>query len=333
MEASITQASSDRPALFEYASCTSFLLTVINPQGAPLFVYSFGSKSYVNKAAVNLPLNSQHTSTGFNADAGFYNTSFGWVKKDDVQVSEFSTFANTLLALKNLAMREKWEYSSTRNNIPFPILSNYLMHTFARINEERKVSEVGDFSCFNTGLVTENQEEIFMLFKKIKKINKWGFHSFCKESSNELTKFNPLPDRASYFTHAAELIYDSSFELRINIDHIVNDEENFARFPEDIKALSKHQLINTFHGAVEHAKKRVKRNYLTAVPQYYRGYVSVGQLQLLLPLCLRDHTKADLALAVYKQGDTYSGRTCLTLDMAINNARLITKPDDEWLRP
>lgn len=52
-------------------------------------------------------------------------------------------------------------------------------------------------------------------------------------------------------------------------------------------------------------------------------------------------SKADLALAVYKikgkQPDGldsfYSGRTCLTLDMAINNARLIAKPDEEWLKP
>ena len=139
------------------------------------------------------------------------------------------------------------------------------------------------------------------------------------------------------------MIYDLRNELRINITHIIDDPANFDRFPPRIKALDKHQLTNTFNGAIEHAKKRIRRNYQTAIPQFYRGEYCpdpLGQLQLLLPLCLREASKADLALAVYKitneiQGKKisfYSGRTCLTLDMAINNARLITKPDDEWLR-
>jgi len=241
---------------------------------------------------------------------------------------------NTLHALKSLAMDENWEYTKTANTHPLPILYNYLIHTFTRIQEENKIAEKDNYSCFNTGLVTENQEEIFMLFTRNRTRDSWKFIEFCKESSNDLTKFNPLPNRASYFTDPSELIYDTRLELRINIDHIVNDPDNFVRFPEDIQKLSIHQLINTFNGAVVHANKRVKRNYLTAIPQYYRGkYFPKGQLQLLLPLCLKDPSKADLALAVYKQENTYSGRTCLTLDMAINNARLITRPDDEWLKP
>jgi Domain of unknown function (DUF3825) len=244
-----------------------------------------------------------------------------------------SDFENTLKTLEKLVMKEDWEYSSSTNVKPLPILYNYLIHTFARVQEQNLICDVGNFSCFNTGLVTENQEEVFMLFKKNTVKNTYYFYDFCKESSRDLTRFNNLPERASYFTDPSDLIYDSRLELRINIDHIVDDPDNYSRFPEDIKNLPKHQLLNTFHGAIAHAKKRVKRNYLTAVPQYYRGqYVQNGQLQLLLPLCLKEHSKADLALAVYKNGDTYSGRTCLTLDMAINNARLITKPDDEWLR-
>ncbi|HZK72074.1 MAG TPA: DUF3825 domain-containing protein [Clostridia bacterium] len=245
-----------------------------------------------------------------------------------------SNIENTLRTLSTLAMIENWEYGKTPNDRSLPILYNYLIHTFTRIEEENKIAERDNYSCFNTGLVTENQEEIFMLFGRNRTKDSWKFLEFCKESSNDLTRFNPLPERAKYFNDPSELIYDTRLELRINIDHIVMDADNFARFPEDIQKLPQHQLINTFHGAVDHAKKRVKRNYLTAIPQYYRGqYFPNGQLQLLLPLCLTDPSRADLALAVYKQDDIYSGRTCLTLDMAINNARLITKPDDEWLKP
>jgi hypothetical protein len=56
-------------------------------------------------------------------------------------------------------------------------------------------------------------------------------------------------------------------------------------------------------------------------------------MQLLLPLCLTDFSKADLALVVEKFSDVYRASACLTLDMAYNNARQITRPDTEWLKP
>lgn len=86
-------------------------------------------------------------------------------------------------------------------------------------------------------------------------------------------------------------------------------------------------LSNIFHGTIADAKRRVRRNYKTAIPQYYNG-----RLQLLLPLCLQTKANADLALVIEKENGVYRASTCLTLDMAINNARLIAKPDDEWLK-
>lgn len=73
-------------------------------------------------------------------------------------------------------------------------------------------------------------------------------------------------------------------------------------------------------------KKRVSENYKLAIPQYFDG-----KIQLLLPLCLQSDSKPDLALVVTKVGNYYQGHTCLTLDMAYNNARLIAKPESNWL--
>ena len=56
-------------------------------------------------------------------------------------------------------------------------------------------------------------------------------------------------------------------------------------------------------------------------------------MQLLLPLCLLKPDVADLALVVARVGDAYHGSTVLTLDMAYNNARLLARPDSEWLVP
>jgi hypothetical protein len=58
-------------------------------------------------------------------------------------------------------------------------------------------------------------------------------------------------------------------------------------------------------------------------------------VQLLLPICLENPARADLALVVAKNeaGNAYRGSTVLTLDMAYNNARLLARPDTEWLQP
>lgn len=81
-------------------------------------------------------------------------------------------------------------------------------------------------------------------------------------------------------------------------------------------------------GAIENARERVRRNYKAAVPQYYQGRV-----QLLLPLCLAAPGSADLALVVERLEGFYRGSTCLTLDMAYNNARQLARPDRDWLQP
>ena len=141
----------------------------------------------------------------------------------------------------------------------------------------------------------------------------------------DLIKFSKLAEIASYISDPSDLIYDTKLELRTNIDHIIQD--NKERFPVPFDTMDNYMLSNILHGTIEDAKRRVRRNYKTAIPQYYKG-----KLQLLLPLCLQTKANADLALVIEKENDIYRASTCLTLDMAINNARLIAKPDDEWLK-
>lgn len=146
-----------------------------------------------------------------------------------------------------------------------------------------------------------------------------------KSSNRDLSKFSKLAEIASYISDPSDLIYDTKLELRTNIDHIIQD--NKERFPVPFDTMDNYMLSNILHGTIEDAKRRVRRNYKTAIPQYYKG-----KLQLLLPLCLQTKANADLALVIEKENDIYRASTCLTLDMAINNARLIAKPDDEWLK-
>lgn len=88
-------------------------------------------------------------------------------------------------------------------------------------------------------------------------------------------------------------------------------------------------MLQTFlKGAIDNAKERVRRSYKTAIPQYYNGYV-----QLLLPLCLTSPAQADLAITIERHDMFYRAATCITLDMAYNNARQITKQERDWLQP
>jgi hypothetical protein len=240
----------------------------------------------------------------------------------------FTNFSQSIEELSLMAVREDWDYKTTPTGRK-PILANYVHHTFWRIKSENKFEVIGDFSVFNTGLVTNNQEEIFGLCHKNKNLGSiipYFFIGWRKVSDNHLFRFSKLPEPANYFQNPADLIYDLKIELRPNIEHIILD--NKFRFPESLRNIDDHQLNALFLGTIEDAKRRIKRNYKTAIPQFYKG-----KLQLLLPLCLITKTKADLALVVDKINNVYRASTCLTLDMAINNARLIAKPDDEWLKP
>ena len=237
----------------------------------------------------------------------------------------FMDFHAKIEELKNLAMPEDWDYK-TKPLGSNPILENYVKHTFKKLEQEGKVLIQGDYAVFNTGLVTSFQEEIFALFQKNRKTNaqQWFFVGWRKHSERDLMKFSSLPDVANYFDDPSDLLYDTSLELRLNIDHIIDD--NLSRFPASYQTMDKYQVGTILQGTIDDAKRRIRRNYKTAVPQYYNG-----KIQLLLPLCLTSKANADLALVVEKENDVYRASTCLTLDMAINNARLIAKPDNEWL--
>ncbi len=235
-----------------------------------------------------------------------------------------------LQELASLAEAENWRYTHTESGHSTPILYYYFHYTFERVKEQEKIEHTEDdsFACFNTGLVTKHQESIYALFSKNQEPNRepWRFVKFCRKGEYELTRFSKLPDIATYFEDPSCLVFDSRLELRENIDHLIG--ENRERFPEPFKSMDDYALQVIVRGAIDNAKERVKRNYKVAVPQYHKG-----QVQLLLPLCLADPNRADLALLVQRFEGFYRAPTCLTLDMAYNNARQLARPDREWLEP
>lgn len=240
-------------------------------------------------------------------------------------------FNDDIDTLSNLAEQEDWEYRFTVSPHSKPILRNYVFHTYKRIAEEKKVSVSVDenFCCWNTGLITPTQEPIYMLLSrnKIDSLNPyWHFSKWVRRGEWDLNRFPSLPEMAHYFEDPSVLVLDTRKELRMNVEHVVAD--NVERFPEPLRSLSSFGLQNIVSGARDAAWQRVQRNYKTAIPQYYQG-----QIQLLVPLALTDASRADLALVVERYSDFYRAATCLTLDMAYNNARQLARPDRDWLVP
>lgn len=254
---------------------------------------------------------------------------------------------------------EPWDYlNSDPENRFLPVLSNYLYYTFSRLrkeerlyNEKRIAIATTEYSyrdkktkkllkkeiecaCFNTGLATKYQEEIFAYFsknalKKTKIDPDWVLNKFCKSSDHEMSAFLEKPEWANYFKEMedhSDILYDTTLHHELKYDHILRDRQE--RFPDALKELPDSILKDLLDQGLDKARKRVRRNYKAAVPHYYNG-----KLQLLLPLSLLSQDKADLALAAEKDGKRYISRTVLKLEWAYSNARLLAKPDREWLDP
>ena len=244
--------------------------------------------------------------------------------------------------LEKLALDENWKYNSPAvgvKNINNPILENYILHTYKRLAYEYQHAEsdcresiiyMSDKkACFNTGLFTKQYENIYACFIKNtshRGPEEWFLVSFSDTSDPFFIDICTLPRRAQYFSTMRELIYDTSAELRVNSAHILQNKINISRLPEELRESPTIGIL--FNGAIELAKKKVEANYKVAVPQFYDNTIC-----FLLPICLTNTTNADVSLAVRWHDGYYTGHTCLTLDMAYNNARLIACPNSEWLRP
>ncbi|MBS5449985.1 MAG: DUF3825 domain-containing protein [Coriobacteriia bacterium] len=183
-----------------------------------------------------------------------------------------------------------------------------------------------------------------------------------------VSTFNPRPEPASYFASKDDLLYDLNRELIVDYDHILID--NIARLPiaylrdelgedpEMVALLSEAEAPDVaperyaallgqvgrsiqanprlfrrlrwrLEDAVDVAKRRIRWNYKTAIPSYYPR---ANTMSLLLPLCLLEDGVADVALVVQLMpSGVYQGQTILTMRQAYMNARLICRPDSDWL--
>lgn len=235
------------------------------------------------------------------------------------------------------------------------------------------ISNDNQYLVFNTGLVTAEFDNIYALFGAPLAGGKRPFMDYCVEGQGQCGKllvryFSEMPEAASYIETLDDVVLDTHKEIKIDSPHILRDNINrlpfglldeaakddiaAQRILQDIKVarnidkrpLWKQLAQRLAQGtagymrmdeklkeAVNKSQKRARWNYKTAVPMYYpKG----DKVDLLLPLCLVDPHKVDAALIVEKvESGNYMGHTILPPRKAYMDARIVCRPDNDWLDP
>lgn len=278
-------------------------------------------------------------------------------------------FQSVIQDLAEMALDETWDFNDS-GNFPI-LVNYLTYTFFRIYDEGKiEYSDDGRWAAFNTGLVNKAYKPIFALFDKNRNEGQqeWHLYDFCVEGEERagkilVSEFAAPPEPARYFNSIYDLLYDTQQGVP-SIDHHHIIIERLERYPYRIlkefapegfdmirpENLSDQQRATFFRklkeslendtvsynrfkeridNALRLALKRVQWNYKSAIPMYYprtRG------MCLLLPLSLKDQQHVDLALVVSKEmNGRYKGETIYPLDWAYRNARLVCRPDSDWL--
>lgn len=207
---------------------------------------------------------------------------------------------------------------------------------------------------------------------KVRNKQPWHFVGFCVAGSSKsaaariLTdNFHELPKRAIYIQTCEDVMFNTALPIDVNWEHIILDNidrlplsllqqtcqgffevRNPSLIPENQreeyyqslreKLEDNHQILSILSSmmnmAMEMAKQRVEWNYKTAIPIYYP---TDDKVHLILPLALNITKPEEISIALVMkktQAGRYRAVTIFTLDVAYNNARLVTKPSSDWLK-
>ena len=231
--------------------------------------------------------------------------------------------------LADKAMPEQWSFEDKED---YCILKNYLKYTFNKLQDENKVIETDTYCVFNTGLFSHYYEPIYVYGELYKNPSentaKWYFKGFKDNYElGALDIVEKVPDRADYFSDPSRLVFNWHLEVNKNYKHILDDLNTSQRLPDSVK--NSDRPLDTLKGVIDTAVQRVIANYKLAVPHYY-----CNKIQLMIPLCFGKTDKPDVALVLDKmKGNYYQATTCLDMKMAYMDARLIAKPESNWLVP
>lgn len=153
-----------------------------------------------------------------------------------------------LAELERLALPESWKFrkpSRETKNTDTPILEHYIQTIFRKqvidFNSEsdpRKADSIfhleNECVCFHTGLYTPQYKGIYGYFERNNfsdSLRDWYFRGFCDELSPKLRYIEPLPQKPVYHMAQSGINFNPEWPIRVNINHILGDEENLERIP------------------------------------------------------------------------------------------------------
>lgn len=259
----------------------------------------------------------------------------------------------------NLLARHSWEglaawqfnqprFLQKHPNTAVPKLKNYLNYTFMRLLEIEQdqpgayffYSPDDQWVSFNTGLQNAHGADLLMIFQRYQPRPNdlqssikpdWVYKGFA--TPNEQLYRNHFgtnfPDIAWYSTDSRDFVFDTSYHLERDVfDHLFERAKERAGLPN-----AQDEVVrNYLRGAIENLVPKIRRNYKVAIPVYY---VEQKRMQLLLPFVSASNSSDISCFLVDRDDNTRSYRlkTIFDLDQAYFSARLITRPDREWLDP
>lgn len=246
---------------------------------------------------------------------------------------------------------ESWGFQQARfkSKYPFtvvPKLRNYLNYTFARLLELEQTSPGKfffsnpdkDWICFNTGLQNQYGVDLMATFQKYQQREDklqirpdWVFKGcYASNDRHYRDRFGTkIPEIAWYSTDSKDYVFDTTYTLdKEAFDHLFDR----ARERSGLKNASDEVVRNYLRGVLENLLPKIRRNYKIAIPVYF---VEEKRMQLLLPFESASDASDVSCFAVDRddQNKRYGLKTIFDLDHAYFSARLITRPDKEWLNP
>ena len=256
-----------------------------------------------------------------------------------------------IIAQNTLDGYDAWTFQQPRFQTKYartavPKLRNYLDYTFVRLLELEQrnpgnhfvFSDDKDWVCFNTGLQTQYASDLLAIFQKYKvregapqrPVSDWVYKACCAPSNRMFYgNFKAVPVLAWYSTDSRDYVFDTSYELERDVfEHLFERAKDRAGMPN----ASDEVVRNYLRGAIENLVPRIKRNYKIAIPVYY---VEEKRMQLLLPFVSASNANDVSCFLIERDDDErkYRFKTIFDLDQAYFSARLVTRPDKEWLNP
>ncbi len=269
--------------------------------------------------------------------AGHYDEPFRVLARASIDGYDSWTF-------QQVKFRTKHGYSEV------PKLKNYLNYTFVRLvtlELETPGAEYFLFNadqswvCFNTGLRNCYGADILATFQRYKPKPgcqvpasarpDWVYKGFQTSNDRQYRAIFGvrIPKLAWYSKDSRDYVFDTSYNLdKEAFDHLFERATERSGLPN----ASDEVIRNYLRGAIENLIPKIMRNYKIAIPVYY---VEEKRMQLLLPFVSASNAN-DVSCFLVERDDAnkcYRLKTIFDLDQAYFSARLITRPDKEWLNP